>query len=279
MTKSIVQPAPMLANRMNVHAEFALDVIQDGETFRVLAPALARALGHREAFDMLRNLPAVEKGSVLVRTPGGEQRVGYVTEAGFYRALGQRQAARVADDATRAQVERFQSWVYSEVLPSIRRHGGYLTPEAIEKTLSDPDFIIGLATALKAEQSKRAEAEARAAILAPKADAFDAFLSTVGDLSMNEAAKEVSRGSGVIIGEHRLRDAMIRWGWVYRDGANKPRAYQAQIDCGRLAEKPQWHYRPSSGEKVLDTPQVRVTAKGVKAAADRLAHDRAEVSA
>lgn len=66
------------------------------------------------------------------------------------------------------------------------------------------------------------------------------------------------------------RKALIRWGWVYRDAAHKPRASQAQVDLRRLAEKPQWHFHPQTGEKVLDTPQVRVTAKGVAAIADRL---------
>lgn len=243
----------------------------DAEPWFVLAD-LVGVLGFaRSASAVAERLDdGVRRTYPIVDALGRTQQATIVSEAGMYEVV-------IRSDKPEALA--FRRWITSEVLPSIRRHGGYLTPEAIEKTLSDPDFIIGLATALKAEQSKRAEAEARAAILAPKADAFDAFLSTVGDLSMNEAAKEASRGSGVIIGEHRLRDAMIRWGWVYRDGAGKPRAYQSQIECGRLAEKPQWHYHPSTGEKVLDTPQVRVTAKGVKAAADRLAHDRAEVSA
>ena len=58
--------------------EFELAVITDGDTFRVLAPQLAKALGFREAFDLLRSIPEAEKGSELVRTLGGEQRVGCV---------------------------------------------------------------------------------------------------------------------------------------------------------------------------------------------------------
>lgn len=76
--------------------EFELSILPDGDSFRVLAPGLAHALGFRQALDLTRTIPDSEKGYELVRTPGGEQRVGYVTEAGFYRALGQRQAAREA---------------------------------------------------------------------------------------------------------------------------------------------------------------------------------------
>lgn len=103
--------------------EFSLDFIPDGDSFKVAASGLARALGFREAYDLLRSVPAAEKGSELVRTPGGEQRVLTVTEAGFYRALGQRQTARIRNSEVRAAVERFQAWVYGEVLPSLRRAG------------------------------------------------------------------------------------------------------------------------------------------------------------
>ena len=120
------------------NSEFEINLIQDGEQFKVAAPGLARALGFREAHDLLRSVPGPEKGSELVRTPGGDQRVGYVTEPGFYRVMGQRQPSRIKDPEIRLRVERFQSWVYSEVLPSIRRHGTYMTGETIERVLQDP---------------------------------------------------------------------------------------------------------------------------------------------
>lgn len=114
------------------------------------------------------------------------------------------------------------------------------------------------------------EADATIKQLAPKAEAFDAFLSTSGDYSVNEAAKVLSRNHDILTGEKRLRDWMQANGWLYRDAGNKPRAYQRHIDLGRLTEKAQWHYHPETGEKVLDTPQVRVTAKGVAALATAL---------
>ena len=56
--------------------------------------------------------------------------------------------------------ERFEEWVVGEVLPSIRKHGAYLSPSKIEEVLSDPDTIIRLATTLKQEKEQRAIAEA-----------------------------------------------------------------------------------------------------------------------
>ena len=72
--------------------------LADGEQFKVAAPGLARALGFREAHDLLRSVPGPEKGSELVRTPGGDQRVGYVTEPGFYRVMGKRGPRDVVRD-------------------------------------------------------------------------------------------------------------------------------------------------------------------------------------
>lgn len=93
--------------------------------FHVQAPGLARALGFRDAYRLMESIPDGEKGYTTACTPGGEQRVGYLTEAGFYRALGQRQPARISDPETRGSVERFQTWVYGTVLPEIRKTGGY----------------------------------------------------------------------------------------------------------------------------------------------------------
>lgn len=117
--------------------EFQLRVSRDGDAFRVEAPGLAKALGFRDSYDLVRSIPEDEKGSEIVRTPGGDQQGWYVTESGFYRALGQRQAARIKDAAAREMVVRFQSWVYGEVLPGIRRTGGYqAAPVSIEVTIN-----------------------------------------------------------------------------------------------------------------------------------------------
>jgi prophage antirepressor-like protein len=109
------------------NSEFNIELISDGDSFKAVASGVARALGHADARDLTRNIPEDEKGSELVPTPGGEQQVWVLKEPGFYRAIGQRQAARIKDPEIRAQVERFQSWVYGDVLPSLRKTGRYET--------------------------------------------------------------------------------------------------------------------------------------------------------
>lgn len=102
------------------NGEFELSFTTKGETYIVHATGLARCLSFRSAADMVRNLPADEKLYVLERS-SGDQHVWYVTEPGFYRLLGQRQSARVKSPAVRQGVERFQRWVFHDVLPSVMR--------------------------------------------------------------------------------------------------------------------------------------------------------------
>ena len=80
----------------------------------------------------------------------------YIPESDLYR---------LSAHSKLPSAEKFESWVFDDVLPTIRKHGGYLTPDTIEKVLSDPDTIIRLATALKAEKQKRLQAEKQRDIL------------------------------------------------------------------------------------------------------------------
>lgn len=217
-----------------------------------VAADVARILGYREAHDLTRGLDDDEKGPQIVRTLGGEQSMTTVTEAGLYAAI------------LRSRVERaktFRRWVTHEVLPAIRKTGSYEAP-----ALTGPALM---AAALIEAQATLEQQTAQLAVAAPKAEAFDAFLSTSGDYSVNEAAKVLSRHHDILTGERRLRAWMEANGWIYRV-SGKPRAYQRRLDQGVLDEKAQWHYHPETGEKVLDTPQVRVTAKGVAALAKAL---------
>ncbi|RLU79256.1 hypothetical protein CTZ27_37055 [Streptomyces griseocarneus] len=105
-----------------------IEVLPRDGSFVVLAPGLAGGLGHRDARDMVRHLAEDEKGYASVPTPGGSQRVWYVTEPGFYRALGQRQVSRIKNPVIRDRVSGFQRWIWHEVLPSLRAHGQYALP-------------------------------------------------------------------------------------------------------------------------------------------------------
>lgn len=105
-------------------------------------------------------LDADEKGVSQIETRGGRQQVTIVNESGVYSALFvmQPQKARgvsaeyIAERQSR--LNQFRHWVTSEVLPSIRKHGAYMTEQTLNKALTSPDFLIQLATQLKEEQAK-----------------------------------------------------------------------------------------------------------------------------
>ena len=87
------------------------------------------------------------------------------------------------------EAEKFENWVTEEVLPSIRKHGGYLTPEKIEEALLNPDTLIQLATNLKEERTQRLLAEQRVNELQPKADYYDSILKNKSLMTISVIAK------------------------------------------------------------------------------------------
>lgn len=93
-----------------------------------------------------------EKGISLINTPtnGGIQRLTYVNEKNLYKVIMR---------SDKPNAEAFQDWVCGEVLPSIRKHGAYMTDETIEKVLTDPDIIISLATRLKESKERNRQLE------------------------------------------------------------------------------------------------------------------------
>ena len=91
--------------------------------------------------------------------------------------------------------ERFQDWVCGEVLPSIRKHGAYMSDDVIEKTLTDPDFLIKLATELKKEKQARIEAQKQIELQAPKVEYYDDVLNSQSTYTTTQIAKELGIGA------------------------------------------------------------------------------------
>lgn len=80
-----------------------------------------------------------------ILTEGGNQQATFINESNFYKVVFQ---------SRKPQAEKFTEYVTGEILPSIRKHGAYMTPEKIEEALLNPDTLIRLATNLKEEQEK-----------------------------------------------------------------------------------------------------------------------------
>ena len=201
-------------------------VTVEGEPWFV-ASDIAKVLGYGHTPHMTRVLDDDEKGVRETDTPGGTQSVAVISEAGLYQVIAQRQTGRMTDEATKAAVKNFQRWVTHEVLPSIRKHGGYLTPAKVEEFLADPDTVIQLATNLKEERAARIRAEkAHEAItsyardLEPKADSYDRFLSGDGTYSVGTVAKMLG------LSQKKLFDQLRNTGVLISKGAMRNTPYQ-----------------------------------------------------
>lgn len=100
---------------------------------------VTNALGIKNPSDAIKPLDEDERARFNLGRQGSTN---FISEPGLYKLIG---ASR------KPAAKRFNRWVTHEVLPSIRKHGAYMTPETIEKAIYNPDFIINLATKLKDE--------------------------------------------------------------------------------------------------------------------------------
>lgn len=178
---------------------------------------IAKALGYKRAADAVSTHC---KGSVKHRylTNGGEQEAKFIPEGDVYRLIMKSKLP---------SAEKFESWVVEEVLPSIRKHGAYMTNEVIERTLTDPDYLIQLATALKEEQQARKLAEEKIKKQKPLVDFANQVSDTTDLIDMKTMAK-LLKDNKIDIGRNRLFEFLRIKKILMND--NQP--YQQYVDAG-----------------------------------------------
>jgi anti-repressor protein len=158
------------------------------------------------------------------------------------------------------EARQFKRWITHEVIPAIRKHGAYMTPDVIERTLSDPDFIIRLATQLKEERQARIEAEKKIALDKPKVIFADAVTASKTSILVGELAK-LLRQNGIDIGQNRLFQWLRDNGYLIRRKGtdyNMPTQYSMELGLFEIKETTITH---SDGHiSISKTPKV--TGKG-----------------
>ena len=143
---------------------------------------VAKILGYSNPRDAInKHIDYEDKGVAKCDTLGGSQDLTVINESGLYSLVL---------SSKLESAKKFKKWVTSEVLPTIRKHGAYMTPEVIEKTLTNPDFIIGLATELKKAQTRNAFLENEVKILQPKAKYTDEVLNSPNVVAITQIAKD-----------------------------------------------------------------------------------------
>ncbi|PEM58649.1 BRO family protein [Bacillus toyonensis] len=196
-----------------------------------------------------------EKGVHSMDTLGGIQQLQTINESGLYSLVLR---------SRKPQAKAFKKWVTSEVLPSIRKHGAYMTDQALEQAVTNPDFMIGLLTKLKEEKEKLAAAQQQIVQQQPLVVFAEACMQSNESLKVSEVAKLAAKHK-VKIGQRQLFAKLREWNLMFKRSTEPT---QQGVEKGYF-EIAQGVKQKPSGEPFTWTTTY-VTPKGQAYIIDRL---------
>lgn len=165
---------------------------------------------------------------------------------------------RLAMKAKNEAAEKFQALVADEIIPSIRKHGAYMTPEAIEQALLNPDTLIKLATTLKEEREQRMALAAKIEEDAPATNLGYAVTAADDSILIGVMAK-ILRQNGYDTGEQRFFETLRREGFLIKSGSDRNMPTQRALEMGLFTIKENVHVTPNGS---FTTRTTLVTGKG-----------------
>lgn len=212
---------------------------------------VADILGYSNPRDAIsKHVDDEDKGVANCDTLGGRQTLSIINESGLYSLVL---------SSKLPTAKKFKRWVTSEVLPSIRKHGAYMTPETLEKMVLTPDFGIRLLTELKAEQDKRKALEATVEEQKPHVLFSNAVSASKTTILIGALAKLLKQ-NGINIGQNRLFEWLRRHGYLVKHGDSRNMPTQRAMEMGLFEVKESCHLN-SNGCNVITKTTV-VTGKG-----------------
>lgn len=155
---------------------------ESDDKYLFCATDVATALGYGNPGTAIRRHC---KGSSKRATPtaGGVQNLSYIGEGDLYRLIVHSKLP---------SAERFEKWIFEELLPTIRKYGAYMTDSVLDQVKENPELIYNIADALVAEREKSTALEGKLRIAQPKADYFDAFVNQDDLVGIRVAVKELA---------------------------------------------------------------------------------------
>lgn len=231
-------------------------IFKDNEPWFVAAD-VCRALEMSDVSMSLRRLDNDERGTSSICTLGGNQEMAIINEPGLYSlVLGSR----------KPEAKAFKRWITHEVIPAIRKHGGYLTPEKVEEALLNPDVMIRLLTNLKEERAARIAAEEKTVALeekveadAPKVQFANSVTASKQSILVGELAK-LLRQNGAPFGQNRLFEKLRTDGFLHQTGSQKNMPTPKAVDMGLFEVQERTINNPDGSIRLTRTPKV--TGKG-----------------
>ncbi len=204
----------------------------------------AKGVNQRLGDEVISNYPITDK-------LGREQQALFVNEDGLYDVIL---------DSRKTEARQFRKWITSEVLPTIRKHGAYMTDDALHKAIQNPDFLIQLATELKNEKQKRLVAEKKIQETRPQVIFADAVTASSDSILVGELAKLIKQ-NGVDTGQRRLFKWLRGNGYLCKKTGecfNEPTQYSMEL--GLFEIKKTVIQKPDGSAIISKT--VKVTGKG-----------------
>ena len=233
------------------NADFGeIRTIEEGGTVLFCGSDVARALGYSRPNDAVS---AHCRATVKRSTPisGKMQEINFIPESDLYR---------LAFSSKLPTAEKFTDWVTEEILPTIRKHGAYMTPDTLDRMISSPEFGIKLLTALQAEREQRVKLENRVTADAPKVLFADAVSASHASILVGELAK-LLRQNGKEIGQNRLFRWLRENGYlIKRTGSDFNMPTQRSMELGLFSIKETAITHADGTVTVSKT--VKVTGKG-----------------
>ncbi|MBF1517847.1 phage antirepressor [Prevotella pallens] len=211
---------------------------------------VCKALDLQPSAVMRRLDDGVISNNPITDNLGRQQVANFVNEDGLYDVIL---------DSRKPEAKQFRKWITSEVLPTIRKHGAYMTDNIIEKTLSDPDYLIQLATTLKQERQQRIEAERKVAEAQPAVTFTQAVSGSASSCLIGELAKLINQ-NGYPIGERRLFKWLRENGYLGTKGERYNIPNQRYIEQGLFELKK--GTRSGNNGVMHTTITSKVTGKG-----------------
>jgi len=233
---------------------------KDGEAWFV-GKDVATALGYKEPTKAAREKVDVEdKGVSKIDTPFGTQEMIIINESGLYSLVL---------SSKLPTAKKFKRWVTSEVLPSIRKHGAYMTPETLQAAILNPDTMIQLCQALKEEQEKRKALEVKVEEDKPKVQFAEAVDSSPSSILVGTLAKLITQ-NGVKIGQNKLYEWMRQNGYLISQGSRHNEPTQKAMELGLFEVREQVYDR--NGVNFVSKTTM-VTGKGQQYFINKFLHE------
>lgn len=179
----------------------------------------------------LTRLDEDEKSTIILNEGSGNPVKTVVNEPGLYSLIM---------TSRKPEAREFKRWIRHEVLPSIRKHGAYMTESVLEDAIGNPDFMIGLLESLKEERRVREQLEYKVAEDLPKVSYYDTILSSNNAVNISQIAEDYGLSGAALNKMLHEEGVQYRRGeqWLlYRDYKNKGYTKSKTISIGNGSAK------------------------------------------